>query len=161
VTGRCAVERATLEDVPALAALEAACFSHPWTAHQLSTEVALGPPGEVLIARGPGAGPGEGPAVGAYCAYRVVIDEMQVMNVAVDPGWRRRGVARFLLRLAMRRAARAGAQTALLDVRAGNLAALALYASLGFEPIGVRRGYYSAPPEDALVLRLSGLSSRP
>jgi [ribosomal protein S18]-alanine N-acetyltransferase len=161
VRARWAVERATPEDVLALAALEAACFSHPWTADQLSAELALGPPGEVLLARGPRAGAGEGPKLGAYCAYRVVLDEMQVMNVAVDPAWRRRGVARFLLGLAMRRAARSGARTALLDVRAGNLAALALYASLGFEPVGVRRGYYSVPPEDALVLRLAGLASRP
>jgi [ribosomal protein S18]-alanine N-acetyltransferase len=161
VTARWAVARATLDDVAALAALDAACFSHPWTADQLSAEVALAPPGEVLLARGPRAGRGPGATLGAYCAYRVVLDEMHVMNVAVDPAWRRRGVGRFLLRLAMRRAFRSGARTALLDVRVGNLAALGLYASLGFEPIAVRRGYYSAPPEDALVLRLGSLSSRP
>lgn len=159
MSARFAIERATRQDVPALAALEARCFSHPWTAAQLATEVALGPPGAVLVARGPGASAGA--TIGGYCAYRVVVDEMLLMNVAVDPGWRRQGVGRFLLRLAMRSAADSGARTALLDVRAGNQPALALYASLGFEQMGVRRGYYSAPPEDALVLRLAGLASRP
>lgn len=161
MTARCAIERATLEDVPSLAALEALSFSHPWTVAQLAAEVAKGPPGEVLVARGPGAKRGGRSTIRAYCAYRVVVDEMHVMNVAVDPGWRRGGLGRFLLRLAMRRAARAGARVALLDVRAGNRAALALYGSLGFVRIGVRRDYYRDPAEDAFLLRLSSLSSRP
>ena len=158
--GRWAVERASAKDVAALAALEAACFSHPWTEAQLSAEVAAGPPGEVLVLRGPGERRGGPPHLGAYCAYRVVFDEMHVMNVAVAPACRRQGLGRLLLRLAMRRAARAGARVALLDVRAGNRAALALYASLGFGRIGVRREYYRDPVEDALVLRLEGLRPR-
>jgi ribosomal-protein-alanine N-acetyltransferase len=161
VKPRFVVARATFEDVEALARLESACFSHPWTGPQLASEVALGPPAAVLVARGPSAAANAGVTVGAYCAYRVVVDEMLVMNVAVHPDWRRRGIARFLLRLAMRRAARAGARTALLDVRASNRAALALYSSLGFERMGVRRGYYRSPLEDALVLRLSGLACGP
>ena len=52
----------------------------------------------------------------------------------------------------MARAARAGARRALLELRAGNREALALYESLGFGRLGVRRGYYSEPTEDALVL---------
>lgn len=161
MTGRWAVERAGAQDVPALAALEAACFSHPWTAAQLSAEIASGPQGEVLVLRGPGKRSGGRPRLGAYCAYRVVVDEMHVMNMAVASACRRQGLGRFLLRLSMRRAARAGARVALLDVRKGNRAALALYESLGFARIGVRRGYYRDPVEDAFVLRLEGLVSRP
>jgi ribosomal-protein-alanine N-acetyltransferase len=56
------------------------------------------------------------------------------------------------VRLAMARGARAGARRALLEVRAGNTPARALYASLGFTDRGVRRGYYTAPLEDAVVL---------
>jgi ribosomal-protein-alanine N-acetyltransferase len=156
---RWAIESATPDDVPALAELEALCFSHPWTAVQLAEEVAQGPPGEVLLARGREA---EGRVrVGAYCAYRVVADEMHVMNVAVLPGWRRQGLGGFLVRLALRRAARAGARAAFLEVRAGNAAAIALYGSLGFRRMSVRRDYYREPSENALVLGLFGLSARP
>jgi ribosomal-protein-alanine N-acetyltransferase len=77
---------------------------------------------------------------------------MHVMNLAVDPARRRQGLARRLLAFAMARAARAGARRALLELRAGNREALALYQSLGFSSLGVRRAYYREPAEDALVL---------
>jgi len=146
------LRRALLSDVPALAALEAACFTHPWTPAQVHEEVARVPPDTVLVLEGP-ASPGGAPAgIRAYCSFRLVVDEMQVMNVAVDPSYRRRGLARRLLAFAMARAARAGARRALLELRAGNREALALYESLGFRSLGVRRGYYREPTEDALVL---------
>ena len=140
------VARATPGDVDDLTRLHAACHSHPWTRGQIAAEVAQAPPAAVLVARG-----GRGGVRGA-CAYRVAADEMEVLDVSVDPGWRRRGLARFLVRLAMARGARAGARRALLEVRAGNTPARALYASLGFADRGVRRGYYTAPLEDAVVL---------
>jgi ribosomal-protein-alanine N-acetyltransferase len=85
---------------------------------------------------------------------------MQILDVAVDPAWRRRGLARFLLRVAFRRAAAAGARTALLEVRAGNREALRLYESLGFARTGVRRQYYREPVEDAVLLRREGIDLR-
>jgi ribosomal-protein-alanine N-acetyltransferase len=145
------LERAVSADVAALAALEAACFSHPWTPAQIAEEVAGGPPGGVLVLRGVGRD-GHG-ALCAACAYRVVLDEMHILDVAVHPAWRRRGLARFLLRVALGRAAAAGARTALLEVRAGNHEALRLYESLGFARDGVRCQYYREPVEDAVVLR--------
>jgi ribosomal-protein-alanine N-acetyltransferase len=145
------LRRARASDVPALASLEAACFTHPWTAAQVAEEVAVAPPGGVLVLEGP-ASPGEAGGIRAYCAFRLVLDEVHVMNVTVAPGHRRRGLARRLLGFALRRAARSGARRALLELRAGNQAALGLYESLGFARLGVRRGYYSEPTEDALVL---------
>jgi [ribosomal protein S18]-alanine N-acetyltransferase len=146
------LRRAVLADVPALAALEAACFTHPWTPAQIHEEVARVPPDMVLVLEGPGS-PGGAPAgIRAYCSFRLVVDEMHVMNMAVHPGYRRQGLARRLLAFAMARAARAGARRALLELRTGNREALALYASLGFRSLGVRREYYREPTEDALVL---------
>jgi ribosomal-protein-alanine N-acetyltransferase len=140
------LRRAVLEDVPALAALEAACFTHPWTRAQIQEEVARDPPDMVLVLEGPGS-PGGAPAgIRAYCSFRLVLDEMHVMNVAVDPGFRRHGLARRLLAFATARAARAGARRALLELRAGNREAL------GFRSLGLRREYYGEPTEDALVL---------
>jgi ribosomal-protein-alanine N-acetyltransferase len=146
------VGRALAADVPDLAALAAECFDSPWTLRQMADEVALGPPNAVLVARGrtPGS---RGAALVAFCAYRVVLDELQVLDVAVHPASRRRGLARLLLHLALRAGARAGARVALLEVRAGNRPAIALYRSLGFETAGLRRAYYRAPEEDALLLQ--------
>jgi ribosomal-protein-alanine N-acetyltransferase len=144
-------------DAPALAALQQACFSHPWTLRQVEDEIAAGPPGGVLVARR--GSPGTAVAILAACAYRVLADEAHVLDVAVAPAWRRRGLARRLVSLALLRSLRAGARVALLEVRAGNTAALALYASLGFEACGRRRGYYAEPAEDAILLAKRGFEA--
>jgi ribosomal-protein-alanine N-acetyltransferase len=149
--------RATADDLSALAALQAACYTHPWTGAQMAAELALGPPGAVLVLRA--LAERGGTEVCAACAYRVASDEMQILDVSVDPRWRRRGLGRWLLLVAMRRAARSGAGTALLEVRKGNSQALRLYETLGFVRCGLRRGYYSAPVEDAILLRRDGLDA--
>lgn len=147
-------------DVPALVALERSSFSHPWTVAQVEEEVAGGARGTVLVLEGrPGAGQWGG--LRASCAFRLVLDEMHVMSLAVAPPARRRGLARWLLRFALGRARRDGAVRALLEVRAGNREAVALYESLGFSRLGVRRDYYREPDEDALVLVREGLEARP
>jgi ribosomal-protein-alanine N-acetyltransferase len=148
---------ATAPDLPALAALEAACFTHPWTEAQIAEELSVDAPGGVYVLEGR-ARPGEGAGIRAYCAFRVVVDEMHVMNVAVAAEARRRGLARHLLAFALRRAARAGARSAFLELRAGNSGALALYQSLGFRTLSRRPGYYQQPAEDALLLGLEGLA---
>jgi [ribosomal protein S18]-alanine N-acetyltransferase len=145
VTGGVFVARAGPLDAPALARLQAACHSHPWTLEQVEAEIAQGPPGSVLVAR-------SGDGIRAACAYRVLGDEAEVLDVCVEPSARRGGLGRLLVRLAMARAARAGARTARLEVRVSNEPARRLYASLGFRERGLRRGYYSAPVEDAVLL---------
>ena len=140
------LRRARAADTPALVALEQAASLHPWSAELLRAA-----PDTVLALEGR-----EG--IVAYCAYRLVLDEMHVMNLAVRPEARRQGLGRFLLRRALARAERAGARRALLEVRAGNAAARALYAESGFALLGRRSRYYVEPPEDALVLvREAGL----
>jgi ribosomal-protein-alanine N-acetyltransferase len=156
VNPRVFLRQARPSDVPALAALEASCFTHPWTEAQVAEEVAAAPPGGVLVLEGPRRPDGAG-GVCAYCAFRVVLDEVHVMNVAVAPGERRRGLAHRLLGVVLRRAARAGARRAFLELRAGNRGALALYESLGFRRLSLRRAYYREPVEDALVLVREGL----
>ena len=146
------LRRAVASDVAALAALEAACFTHPWTAAQVGDEVAGVEGGFVLVLQGRRQAGDPLTGIRAYASFRQVVDELHVMNVAVAPACRRQGLARFLLRFALGRAARAGAVRALLEVRAGNREALALYAALGFAPCGRRRDYYRDPVEDAVVL---------
>lgn len=149
--------RATAEDLPALAALESECHTHPWTEQQFREEVGYGAPGGVLVVRSPASTVAAWRGIGAYCVYRVVVDEMHILNVAVAPPWRRRGIARWLLRFAMSQSARWGAVRALLEVREGNVEARALYAEMGFSTLGLRRDYYQEPVENAVVLVLEAL----
>jgi ribosomal-protein-alanine N-acetyltransferase len=87
-----------------------------------------------------------------YIGYRVVIDEMHIVIIAVHPAWRRRGIARSMLCAAMVQARQAACTMATLEVRVSNTAAQQLYYRLGFAPVGVRPRYYTRPTEDALIL---------
>jgi ribosomal-protein-alanine N-acetyltransferase len=146
------MERATSRDPGALAALEARCQTHPWTEQQFREEVGYGPPGGVLVLRSPVSAVAPWLGVAAFCVYRMVLDEMHILNLAVAPPLRRRGIARWLLGFALGQAARSGAARALLEVREGNAGARALYGSMGFQGRGTRRDYYQDPVEDAVVL---------
>ena len=86
---------------------------------------------------------------GFAVARRTAEDELEILNVAVDPPFRRRGVARCLVQqlLANFRG------NVYLEVRASNFAARKLYYSLGFEAIGVRNDYYDSPGESAIVMK--------
>ncbi|MGS2613385.1 ribosomal protein S18-alanine N-acetyltransferase [Micromonospora sp. LZ34] len=80
-------------------------------------------------------------------------DEAWVQNVAVRRDAQRRGIGRALLEALLAEAARLGARSTLLEVAADNAPAQKLYAAYGFEPIGVRRGYYQPSNTDALVMQ--------
>lgn len=129
------------EDAEPVAHLLLASIGPAWTAEAVREEitrrgaVALG----VLQ---------DGEALGAILGFTVV-DELEIDVVAVAPTARRRGLGRSLVEAAMARARSCGAAQAFLEVRAGNAAARALYASLGFAESGVRRGYYD-DGEDAI-----------
>ena len=79
-------------------------------------------------------------------------DEAEIESLAVSPSWRRRGVARRLCTDLFYWARARGARRASLEVRVSNTSARSLYQSLGFQEVAVRRGYYSDPEEDALVM---------
>ena len=93
--------------------------------------------------------PGE---IAGLLAARTVAQEAELLNVAVAPDKRRRGLAAALLAEALRRLAAAGAQKVWLEVRESNHAAIAFYQRHGFAILGRRRTYYQLPPEDALIL---------
>ena len=95
----------------------------------------------------------------AYCSFQTVVDEMHIHNLAVAPEVQGRGLGRRLLDLALGIGARRGAERALLEVRQSNWAAQRLYRSLGFQGVAVRRGYYTHPSEDALILEKRGLGA--
>ena len=88
-----------------------------------------------------------------YAGLTVQPDEAWVQNIAVRRDAQRRGVGRMLLEELLAEAARRDVRTVLLEVAADNAPAQKLYATYGFEPIGVRRGYYQPSNTDALVMR--------
>lgn len=82
----------------------------------------------------------------------VVVDELQIDNLAVTERWRRQGIGRTLLKSALSQASGLGARAAALEVRSANASARAFYEKEGFTPVGLRRRYYANPPDDALLL---------
>jgi [ribosomal protein S18]-alanine N-acetyltransferase len=106
----------------------------------------------LVVLRAPRPGAADSRDIAAYCVFRVVADEMEVLSLAVTPEWRRQGLGRWLARLALAMGARNGARAAFLEVRAGNEPARRLYGLLGFEVTGRRARYYKDPVEDAVVL---------
>jgi len=92
---------------------------------------------------------GGGVLLSIACGW-VVVDELHITVLATDPGWRRRGLARALLQALAEAAVGRGCTRATLEVASGNGAALALYATAGFQTAGCRRGYYTNG-DDALI----------
>ena len=89
-----------------------------------------------------------------YAVLWCVLDQGELANVAISPGWRGRGLGTELIRWLVTRARERGVTKLFLEVRASNERAAAIYEKLGFEEVGVRRGYYSEPREDARVMLL-------
>lgn len=145
------MEAAVPPDLPVLLEIERVSYSHPWTRRNFDGELqAQG--GLFLVLREAARAGEEDRGLLAYCAFRMVADEMHLMNLTVAPREQGRGLGRFLLDLALDLAARRGCATALLEVREGNTRAVALYRTAGFLETGRRPGYYNHPREDALLL---------
>jgi ribosomal-protein-alanine N-acetyltransferase len=94
-----------------------------------------------------------GPTIAGFFAGWIVEDELHINNLATHPDYRRIGVARSLLEAVLDESGYRGVSFVILEVRASNEAAQALYKKLGFKLIGRRRDYYRVPVEDALVMR--------
>ena len=128
----------------AVAALEKEWSSAPWSEDGLKDFLLS--PGALLL-----AAEGEDGALLGYLSCRHAADEAEIANLAVLPAARRCGIGASLLREALRRLASAGVCRVFLEVRASNAPAVSLYEKAGFVKIGVRRGFYAHPKEDALT----------
>lgn len=136
----------TIEHIPQIAALERACFSHPWSEAMLENEL-WNDSAVILTAEG------EDGTVLGYAGLQTVLDEGYINNVAVGEAYRRQGVADELI-AAFVRFGRAKLAFLTLEVRASNAPAIALYAKHGFEEAGRRKNYYDDPKEDAILMTL-------
>ena len=130
-----------------VAALEKVCFpADPWS-EALFRDALECPHTVILLAEG------EDGAVLGYAVLSAVLDEGNLDNIAVAPHCRRRGVADAMLS-ALTDLGRTNLSALLLEVRASNLSAIALYEKHGFVPVGRRKNYYQSPREDALLMTL-------
>lgn len=139
------VLRLAAADSPQLATLHAASFARGWTRREIE-ELMASPTVDVVGAK-------LGSELLGMAMVRSAADEGEVLSIAVLHEWRGMGLARRLLNEALGCLARARAHNCFLEVEAANLAALALYKSLGFRETGRRKGYYHHEGGgDALIL---------
>jgi len=136
----------TSDDLAAVERLQQKTFTNPWNADSIRWELENTDVARLYVLQDADS------ETVAYCACWVIFDELHINSLAVDPAWRRRGVARHLLRHVMAEASASGATAATLEVRTSNDAAKQLYEGLAFRVEGVRRDYYRDPREDALIL---------
>ena len=135
----------TQAHVGQIARLEKLCFSDPWSENSITSElncrlscwlVAL--EGDILV---------------GYVGSQTVIDESDMMNLAVHPEHRRQGIGEKLVGALENALRERGSKALTLEVRASNEPAIALYEKLGFAQVGLRKNYYRNPREDARILR--------
>lgn len=139
--------RLTVADAEALSALDALCFSTPWS--ETSFSEALASDAYAFF------GLFNGDTLCGYGGMTTVLDEGDVTNVAVHSDYRRRGLGRALVTALITEAKRRRLSLLHLEVREGNTAARSLYEGLGFVIDGKRKGYYRHPTEDAVLMTLS------
>ena len=131
--------------VDQIAELEKVCFSDPWSVKSIAYEL-TNPLSSWFVAEE------EGRVIG-YIGSQAVMDEADIMNVAVDPAYRRMGVAQGLIDTLIEELKRKDVVCLFLEVRASNESAINLYDKNGFLQVGRRKNYYHNPKEDALILR--------
>ncbi len=152
----------TQEDIPFVAALEAEIFSDAWSETLYRETLESGRYDcQVMELVAPEACAGEndlretsqeGCLAGYFCG-QVILDEAEVHRIAVQPSLRGRGCGQQLLVDFLERVRNCDVISVLLEVRAGNAPAIGLYEKNGFTTIGVRKGYYQKPKEDALIMQ--------
>ena len=135
------------EDLDRVCAIEQRIYPFPWTRGNFTDSMNSGYACTVVECDG---------VIVGYAIFSAAASESHLLNLSIDAPWQRRGFGRALLLYHVDLARSVGASSLLLEVRPSNGAARALYRSIGFEQIAVRRAYYPAGEkrEDALLLRL-------
>ena len=131
--------------ISAIAEMEKLCFSDPWSENSISAELASRLSYWLVAVE-------SGEVVG-YIGSQSVLGQSDMMNVAVHPDHRRKGVAEALILTLSHDLKEQGNECLTLEVRASNAPAIALYEKLGFDTVGRRPNYYRHPKEDALIMR--------
>ncbi|MDD2423290.1 MAG: ribosomal protein S18-alanine N-acetyltransferase [Candidatus Cloacimonetes bacterium] len=135
------MHRLTQADLPAVFEIENRSFQDPWPCEAFSEEVLQY--AMVLDVDD---------VLSGYILYHVILDEAVILNFAIDPDKRRQGHGEYLLGQSLSELSESGCTRFFLDVRRSNAQAIKLYEKHGFMTLGIRKGYYHDPPEDAIVM---------
>ena len=141
------LRRLAPRDLDAIDEIERVSYPTPWSRSMFAGE--LSKPSSICL------GAFDGDADGVLVGYAIVsryVDAWHVMNIAVAPSWRRRGIAVALLDRLFEATASDSRRGYTLEVRVSNEAAITLYERMGFHRRGIRRGYYTDNREDALIM---------
>lgn len=131
-------------DLERAALLEVGCFTEPWSLNMLAAGLDCSLDSYLVYEE-------EGVLRG-YCVMRVLGDEGEIQRIAVEPAFRRQGIARKLMDAMVDLARGRGVREMALEVRESNIGARKLYESYGFMQEAVRRGYYHNPAESAIIM---------
>ena len=131
--------------VPQIAQLEKLCFADPWSEKSIASEL-NNPLSLWIVAM-------DGEQLAGYVGSQSVMGESDMMNIAVAPQYRRKGIAQGLVSRLVEMLKEKGNQSLSLEVRVSNTPAVSLYEKMGFTQVGRRPNYYRNPKEDALILR--------
>ena len=138
--------RLELRDLGDIERIERRSYPTPWSRSMFASEIAK--PSSICL----GAFDAETDGLLGYLIISRYVDAWHVMNVAVEPAHRRRGIATALLDRLFELTAEDGRRGYTLEVRVSNTHAIQLYERLGFQGRGIRRGYYTDNREDALIM---------
>jgi [ribosomal protein S18]-alanine N-acetyltransferase len=136
-------------DLAAVLEIEHLSFPNPWHESTFRGEMQHRPISFPLVVVHKTLG-----QVIGYVIFWIIGEDVQINNIAVHPDFRGMGIGGRVLRHVIGEVRLRGAQLITLEVRPSNTAALSLYKTLGFKTMGIRKGYYTMPPEDAIVLGL-------
>lgn len=139
------ITKMTESHVAQVAELEKLCFRDPWSENSVASEL-NNPLSLWLVAV-------DGDRVAGYVGSQTVMDESDMMNVAVHPDYRKQGIATALILGLVEELRKRGSRSLTLEVRASNETAISVYRKLDFQEVGRRKNYYRNPREDALILR--------
>lgn len=142
------IEPASEQDIDRLCEIECACFSTPWDRSSLMELISNRTKYHCLVASGTET---NRRIVFGYVGLLYVLDEGEIVNIAVHPDWAGQGIGYALIGAAKAFCRTKGIDTIHLEVRTGNASAIALYRKCGFMQTGLRRGYYADTGEDALL----------
>ena len=131
--------------VEAIAELEKICFQDPWSVNSIASELS-NRLSTWLVAV-------ENGTVCGYVGSQSVLDSADMMNIAVHPGYRNRGIACALVSELIALLKNKNVISLMLEVRVSNESAINLYKKLGFDIVGKRPRYYHNPREDAYIMR--------
>ena len=137
---------AQLEDIPAVLEIEQASFSSPWTEKMFTEELKNDWSHLWVVEAGPAR------RIAAFTVFWVAYDEVHVLNIAVAPEWRHRGLARRVLEAIVAFSEARAASHIVLEVRPSNVVAQHLYTKFHFRPVGMRPNYYADNGEDAIIM---------